>query len=119
MNQEIEIIKNVITCKICGSSADRYGTNRFECQSNPNHVADIITGIFTDLTYPTMKNNNEYCINIKRSWYYRKSNINLKSFHLTDTGDILWYDTSDLYYIHSIKIFEDMFNINISDLLKT
>ncbi len=45
------ILKNVRRCGICQSSADRY-SNRFECSKNPCHMADLYTGIFSDLTHP-------------------------------------------------------------------
>lgn len=45
------IVKNAVQCRICGAPADRYQTH-FQCQANPNHMADLITGIFSDLTPP-------------------------------------------------------------------
>lgn len=45
------VTKNACQCRICGANADRYG-NRFECQRNPCHVADLLTGTFSDLTLP-------------------------------------------------------------------
>lgn len=45
------ITKSARQCRICWSNADRYD-NRFECQANPCHVADLNTGIFTDMTPP-------------------------------------------------------------------
>lgn len=59
---EDRITKNAVTCSICQSPADRIGGPekvtgkdhpsgwRFECQANPNHVADGFTGIFSDLS---------------------------------------------------------------------
>lgn len=44
------IVKNSVQCGICGSAADRYAMY-FQCQANPNHMADLFVGIFTDLTY--------------------------------------------------------------------
>lgn len=46
-----EVVKNAVQCRICGARADRHH-NRFECQQNPNHMADLMTGIFTDMTPP-------------------------------------------------------------------
>ena len=48
------IVKNAVRCGICNSAADRY-VNRFQCQSNPNHVGDLNVGIFSDLTFPNDK----------------------------------------------------------------
>jgi len=45
------IVKNAVTCRICGSPAARY-IYTFECQTNSGHVADLMTGIFSDLTPP-------------------------------------------------------------------
>lgn len=45
------IVKNARRCGICGSSADRY-IHTFECQTNPDHVGDLMVGIFSDLTHP-------------------------------------------------------------------
>ena len=45
------ITKRAVQCRICGAAADRYH-NRFECQANPAHMADLNTGIFSDLSYP-------------------------------------------------------------------
>jgi hypothetical protein len=45
------IVKNAVSCGICGSPADRY-IHTFECQTNPSHVGDLMVGIFSDLTYP-------------------------------------------------------------------
>jgi hypothetical protein len=44
------ITKNAMACGICGGPADRY-RNHFQCQKNPNHVGDLIVGIFSDLTF--------------------------------------------------------------------
>lgn len=46
------VLKNARQCTICGSGADMHHQNRFECQKNPNHMADLNTGIFTDCTFP-------------------------------------------------------------------
>ena len=43
------IVKNVRECSICGSPADRYKFH-IECQENKNHNADLMTGIFTDMS---------------------------------------------------------------------
>jgi hypothetical protein len=51
MKKENPIVKNVCKCTLCGSLADRY-SNRIECQTNSCHVADLLTGIFSDLTPP-------------------------------------------------------------------
>lgn len=41
---------NALTCSICGSPADRmdYG---FQCQKEPGHMADLLTGIFSNLSF--------------------------------------------------------------------
>lgn len=44
-------VANACRCGICGSNADRR-QNVFLCQANPRHVADTMTGIFSDLTPP-------------------------------------------------------------------
>lgn len=46
------ILRNALRCGICGESADRY-SNRFGCQTNPGHMADLVTGLFSDLTRTT------------------------------------------------------------------
>lgn len=45
------VTKDAVTCGVCGSLAARY-SNRFQCQKNPNHVGDLVFGIFSDLTPP-------------------------------------------------------------------
>lgn len=47
-----EIIKNAVTCSLCGSPADRHGSTLFQCQNNPGHIADTLTGIFSDNSFP-------------------------------------------------------------------
>jgi hypothetical protein len=44
-------IKGAVTCRLCQSPADRE-ERMFVCQSNRNHVADLITGIFSDVSFP-------------------------------------------------------------------
>ena len=44
-------VKNACTCTICGAPADRLD-HVFQCQANPNHYADLVTGLFDDHTYP-------------------------------------------------------------------
>lgn len=39
-------------CTICGSPADCFGSIH-QCRSNPGHIADCNTGIFSDCTYPS------------------------------------------------------------------
>ena len=48
---ETPVEERAVHCGICQSLADRY-CNRFQCRANPNHVGDLIVGIFSDLTYP-------------------------------------------------------------------
>ena len=43
------IVKNAVTCGVCGSPADRY-ENYFICQKNPNHIGDLMYGMFDDFT---------------------------------------------------------------------
>ena len=47
------MIRRACMCRLCGAPADRY-CNRFQCQVNPNHVADLNTGLFNDLTPPVI-----------------------------------------------------------------
>lgn len=54
------IVKNAVECRICGGLADRYSMH-FECQENPNHVADLFVGIFTDLSLE-----KKLCLNTKK-----------------------------------------------------
>lgn len=62
---EQPVVRNAVRCTICQSPADRYGGaelvygnkpetwgREFVCQKNPNHRADCLTGIFSDLTLP-------------------------------------------------------------------
>jgi len=44
------IVKNAVSCRICGAAADRYSWG-YQCQVNPNHCGDSIVGIFTDMSY--------------------------------------------------------------------
>lgn len=44
------ITKNAVTCRICGANADRFNYG-FQCQSDPAHFADLVTGIFSDRSY--------------------------------------------------------------------
>ena len=44
------IVKNACRCRICQAPADRYHWG-FQCQANPNHMGDLVVGIFTDMTY--------------------------------------------------------------------
>jgi len=43
------ITKNATRCSICGSNADKY-VNRYQCQVNWNHLGDLTSGVFTDLS---------------------------------------------------------------------
>lgn len=52
------IVKNAINCTICQAPADRYA-NYFQCQKNPNHMADLMTGTFSDLTHPSEQKEKE------------------------------------------------------------
>jgi len=45
------IVKKAVRCTVCGSAADRY-QHLFQCQTNPAHIADLVTGIFSDHSYP-------------------------------------------------------------------
>lgn len=47
------IVRNAVQCKICGGAGDCY-VNRFQCQNNPSHMADLNVGIWSDLTPPEM-----------------------------------------------------------------
>lgn len=47
---ESNVVKNACRCTLCGAPADRY-PSFFQCQNEPGHVADLNTGIFTDLAY--------------------------------------------------------------------
>lgn len=38
-------------CSICGSLAEMHG-GLFQCQKNPGHIADTMTGIFSDRSWP-------------------------------------------------------------------
>lgn len=40
-------VKDCCQCRICGSSADRFG-EFLQCQKNSGHVADAMTGLFVD-----------------------------------------------------------------------
>ena len=40
-----------VTCSICNSLADLLTSGIYVCQSNPNHMGDTFTDIFTD-PYP-------------------------------------------------------------------
>jgi hypothetical protein len=51
MPNDESIVKNAIHCGICQAPADRYDWG-FLCRANPNHMGDLIVGIFSDLTYP-------------------------------------------------------------------
>lgn len=42
-------VKNACRCGICGAGADR-DHDMFICQKNPGHVADTMTGIFSNLS---------------------------------------------------------------------
>ena len=45
-------VRNACECRICGAPADRHGSI-FQCQKNPGHIADTMTGIFSDLSWPS------------------------------------------------------------------
>ena len=45
------VVVNACRCRICWANADRIGTRCFQCQANPNHLADLTTGIFSDMAY--------------------------------------------------------------------
>lgn len=47
-----ETVKNACRCTICGASADRL-SHVYQCQRNPNHFADLNTGLFDDHAYPS------------------------------------------------------------------
>jgi len=51
-----EPVLNACQCRICGATADKYPT-MFVCQENKNHCADLVTGIFSDLSYTPESNN--------------------------------------------------------------
>lgn len=42
-------VANACQCQICGGPADR-SEQIFQCQTNPGHLADTMTGIFSDHT---------------------------------------------------------------------
>ena len=44
-------VRNACECRICGAPADRHGSI-FQCQKAPGHIADTMTGIFSDLSWP-------------------------------------------------------------------
>jgi hypothetical protein len=46
-----DFVANARSCGICGGPADRHGCV-FQCQMHPGHLADTLTGIFSDCTYP-------------------------------------------------------------------
>lgn len=46
-----EFVRNACSCGICGSPADRHGAV-FQCQKHPGHIADTMTGIFSDRSWP-------------------------------------------------------------------
>lgn len=58
MNYNEPIVRNAVTCSICGAPADRYAWG-FQCQRHSGHVADFNTGIFSDLTHPDEKTLND------------------------------------------------------------
>mgnify|MGYP003345901516 CR=1 FL=1 len=65
-----EIVTNAVQCAICGAPADMHGSNRFQCQNNPAHFADTMTGIFSDNSMPKDRNRSplqdvETCRTIK------------------------------------------------------
>lgn len=45
-------VANACECRICGALADRHGM-LFQCQENPGHIADTMTGLFQDRTDPS------------------------------------------------------------------
>ena len=45
-----DIIKNAVTCTICGASANLRNRMYYQCQKNSAHIGDIWVGIFTDLS---------------------------------------------------------------------
>ena len=45
-------VRNAVQCRICGAPADRHGSI-FQCQKTPGHIADTMTGIFSDLSWPS------------------------------------------------------------------
>ena len=45
-------VRNACECRICGAPADRHGSI-FQCQKAPGHIADTMTGIFSDLSWPS------------------------------------------------------------------
>lgn len=52
MSDDKPIVKNAIRCGICNAGADRWSWG-FQCQAEPGHIADLITGIFSDVVYPS------------------------------------------------------------------
>lgn len=49
---------NAMRCGICGGPGDRY-PHHFQCRNHPGHMADLVVGIWTDLTHPEGKGNVE------------------------------------------------------------
>jgi hypothetical protein len=47
--------KNAATCTICNFPAHIHSSGMYLCQNNVNHVADMNTGIFSDLADPVLK----------------------------------------------------------------
>jgi hypothetical protein len=45
------IVRNACECTVCGANADKMPA-MYQCQANPNHYADLVTGLFDDYTYP-------------------------------------------------------------------
>ena len=50
-----DVVKNAVTCTICGSPADLHNKTYYQCQKNSNHVGDTWVGIFTDLSMGIVK----------------------------------------------------------------
>ena len=53
-SEELEsgiVVKKAVRCSICGCVADRH-LFLYQCQTNPAHIADLVTGIFSDHSYP-------------------------------------------------------------------
>lgn len=50
----MKTVKNVTRCAICGGSGDKLPSSIYVCQSNPNHVAVGVVGIWSDLTDLTL-----------------------------------------------------------------
>jgi 5'(3')-deoxyribonucleotidase len=46
--KNVPLMRDAITCRICGTNADRYD-NYFQCQNNPSHLADLLTGTFDEM----------------------------------------------------------------------